>query len=271
MRDMGSRFGNFMYFLYRWISPLVDPIRLMRGIVGYFWYWHDLYRYKKMKDSEKILLMNTYPVLNERVPTTPIDSHYFYQDNWAVKQIYQNGNIYHVDVGSNIYTVGHIAGFTHVTFVDIRPLQAKWDNLECVSGDILNLPFVDNSVQSLSCLHVAEHVGLGRYGDRLDPEGTKKAARELIRVLARGGNLYFSLPVGRSRLCFNSHRIHSPRTIIDYFNGLELIESSGVTDSVGKRTGLFVRNVPIDILENSHYACGLFWFRKPTEEQEVDS
>ena len=43
-------------------------------------------------------------------------------------------------------------------------------------------PFGDRSVPSLSCLHVVEHVGLGRYGDPLDPQGSIKAMRELQRV-----------------------------------------------------------------------------------------
>src|SRR5207253_10606962 len=69
---------------------------------------------------------------------------------------------------------------------------------------LLSLPFADRSVESLSCLHVAEHVGLGRYGDELDPEGTVKAARELQRVVAPAGRLYFALPVGRPRTEFRS-------------------------------------------------------------------
>jgi len=76
-------------------------------------------------------------------------------------------------------------------------------------------------------------------------------------VLAINGNLYFSLPVGRPRLCFNAHRIHSPRHIIEYFHDLSLIELSGVTDDM-----VFERNIDITVLEESNYACGLFWFRK---------
>jgi hypothetical protein len=36
------------------------------------------------------------------------------------------------------------------------------------------MPFEDNTALSLSCLHVAEHIGLGQYGGPLDPLGTKK-------------------------------------------------------------------------------------------------
>ena len=141
--------------------------------------------------------------------------------------------------------------------IDIRPFETDLKDLIVKKGTILNMSFKENSVNSLSCLHVAEHIGLGRYGDKLDPEGTKKACKELSRILAVNGNLYFSVPVGKQKTYFNAHRVHSPRTIIEYFKGLKLVELSGVTDS-----GRFIENIGIDILEKSNYACGLFWFRK---------
>jgi len=98
---------------------------------------------------------------------------------------------------------------------------------------------------------------LGRYGDPLDPEGTKKAARELARVLAGGGRLYFALPVGRPRVCFNAHRVHSPEAIREFFCDLELVEFSGVHDD-----GRFVEKTELTEFKQSDYACGMFVFRK---------
>ena len=66
---------------------------------------------------------------------------------------------------------------TDVTFIDIRPLELKLDRYTGKKGSIVALPFGDGSVSSLSCLHVVEHVGLGRYGDPIDPDGSKKPAR----------------------------------------------------------------------------------------------
>jgi SAM-dependent methyltransferase len=144
-----------------------------------------------------------------------------------------------------------------VTFVDIRPLVIDLPNFQSVSGSILALPMEDNSVRSLTCLHVAEHIGLGRYGDPLDPHGTRNACRELARVLAPGGNLYFSLPVGRPRLCFNAHRIHAVDQILEYFQDLVLVEFSGIGDD-----RKFMRNIEGTAFQNADYACGLFHFTK---------
>ena len=46
-------------------------------------------------------------------------------------------------------------------------------------------------------MHVIEHIGLGRYGDKFDYDGDLKAIKELKRVLAVGGNLLFVVPIGK--------------------------------------------------------------------------
>jgi hypothetical protein len=36
-------------------------------------------------------------------------------------------------------------------------------------------------------MHVVEHIGLGRYGDPIDPDGDLKAISELKRVVQKRG------------------------------------------------------------------------------------
>ena len=74
---------------------------------------------------------------------------------------------------------------------------------------------------------------------------------------APGGNLYFALPVGKPRVCFNAHRIHAPETILDYFSGLKLKELSGIHDD-----GSYEQSINRKQLADSRYGCGLFWFTK---------
>jgi len=257
MKKNKKNYPRFVYFLYNLVQPILDPIKLLYSIPRYFWFIVDLVKYSKMKGAENIELLDTQPCLHEKTKTTKFDTHYFYQDIWAFRRIQESRINHHIDVGSKIDFIGFLSSITKVTFVDIRPIKTDLKNLESIKGDILSLPFKDNSIPSLSCLHVAEHIGLGRYGDSLDPLGTKKACKELSRVLARGGNLYFSLPIGKPRLCFNAHRIHSTNQIIQYFNGLKLVEFSGVDDN-----GIFRENVNINAFKNENYACGLFWFKK---------
>ena len=243
--------------LYYWISQVCDPLRAFRAVGGFARYFMDWCAYSRLPGAEAIHLVDTYPQLHERTRTTQIDAHYFYTNGWVMRRIIAQRPVRHVDVGSQTTFANLLGAVVPVTFVDYRPLKATLTGLDSLGASILELPFADCSVESLSCLHVAEHIGLGRYGDPLDPQGTRKAAKELARVLAGGGNLYFALPVGKPRVCFNAHRIHAAETIIEYFAELELVELSIVYDD-----GQFAERVGLDEFNDSEYACGMFWFRK---------
>jgi SAM-dependent methyltransferase len=129
------------------------------------------------------------------------------------------------------------------------------------AADLLALSFRDDSILSLSCMHVIEHVGLGRYGDTLDPMGDARAAAELKRVLAPGGHLLFVTPVGRPEIHFNAHRIYSFEAVMALFEGLELAEFALITD---KRDGAaLVMDADPARVAKQRYGCGCFLFRKP--------
>lgn len=257
MIKLQNKAYDFAYLLYRWVKPVIDPVKTSRSVPGYFRYWRDWLRYGRLDGAESRALIDTAPLIGEDTALTPYDRHYFHQDIWAARKIKESRVDSHIDVGSRIELVGFLTVLCRVTFIDIRPLVVELANFQSLSGSILALPMQNNSVRSLSCLHVAEHIGLGRYGDPLDPHGTGKACRELARVLAPGGNLYFSLPVGKPRLCFNAHRIHSVEQILEYFRDLALVELSGIDDD-----RKFMANIGRTALDDADYACGLFHFTK---------
>lgn len=230
---------------------------MFKKIIRYYSYFLDLCKYSRMPDAEPIKRSDLNPQIHDRTKTTGIDPHYFFANGWAMRRIYASNPKLHVDVGSQVILVNLLGAVVPVIFLDYRPLQASLTGLKCVAGNILCLPFADKSINSLSCLHVIEHIGLGRYGDTLDPNGTRKAARELSRVLAPGGNLFFAAPVGKTSLCFNAHRILLPEALRELFNELDLVEFSGVHDD-----GRFVECVGLTEFTNSRYACGFYWFRR---------
>ncbi len=261
MRVFRSRFTNIGYLFYRLLKPIIDPIRLWQGLWGYFWFISDAFRYKAKGGRGDIIGMNLYPILEDKTSYTPFDAHYFFQDTWAFENIISHKPGTHVDVGSRYEMSGYLSKIVKTVFVDLRTIDTKLRNLEIKKGDILHLPFGDGSIESLSSLSVAEHIGLGRYGDEINPDGTRMACAELDRVLAEGGRLYFSLPIGKERLSFNAHRIHTPQTILDYFRGLTLIQFSVVDDN-----GSFFENVRPEDYENINFGCGLFMFTKVKEK-----
>ena len=243
------------------LGRMLDPGRgiriFLRAWMAYPRYLREARAYAALEGSEPITVGNLQPELLDRRRLTPFDAHYVYQEAWALRSIRESCVQRHVDIGSRVSFVGMLTAITEVIFVDIRPFVAELGRFQSVAGSIVALPFASDSVCSLSCLHVAEHVGLGRYGDMLDPHGTEQAIRELARVLAPGGRLHFSVPVGRPRVCFNAHRIHSPQQILHSFCDLELVQFAGVNDG-----GTYRREMDPSDLADATYACGLFHFTK---------
>ena len=240
----------------RWVEPVISFQKLRASFRLYIRYLADWNRYKNLPSAEFLRLEDSYPCLFDRTEGTPYDPHYFHQAAWAMGRIAASQTTRHLDVGSDVRFVGMLTTHTQVTFIDVRPLKVDLIRLNPVAGSIAALPLGDGSITSLSCLHVVEHVGLGRYGDQLDPLGTRRACKELTRVLAPGANLFVSLPVGRPRVCFNAHRVHSPLQVLSCFEGLELIEFSAVDDR-----GKFREKADLDEMGQANYACGLFWFK----------
>lgn len=239
------------------MESVLGPGRALRALSFYGQFRRDLRAYRSLPGAEHVGSVDLWPCLFDRTDTTPFDAHYFYQDSWAARRILRIRPTHHVDVGSRVDFVGILSAAVPIVFLDIRPLEASLPNLRTAAGSLAHLPFSDGSVPSLSCLSVLEHIGLGRYGDPLDPQGTKRACRELARVLARGGNLFVGVPVGRERVCFNAHRVHSPQTILRYFEDLTLVEFSCV---VGE--GIFHEGVDPYRTDLGKSACGLFWFTR---------
>ena len=243
--------------MHRLTRDWIEVPNLLTAPARYSEYFSDLSRYKSMSKSETIIFRDAYPVVHDKFSEHPFDSHYFFQDWWAFNKIAHCRPAQHVDVASKIDYVSLLSNVVEVTCVDIRPLNVGLPNLRCVRGDITALPLATDSVKSLSCLHVVEHIGLGRYGDKLDPAGTRKACTELARVLAPRGSLYLSVPTGRERVCFNAHRVHAPGTIVSYMGGLKLLEFSGIGDD-----GKFHTNISLDSMADCEYGCGLYVFTK---------
>ena len=108
-------------------------------------------------------------------------------------------------------------------------------------------------------MHTIEHIGLGRYGDQINPEGDIMAINELKRVLAKDGNLLIVLPIGEPQICFNAHRIYSYEMVIDYFKGLKLMEFSMIPDGFNQQ---IIYDCDPRLVKKQKFACGCFWFKK---------
>ena len=250
--------------MYRLIRNVlgVDPLAELRRARNLPRFLRTLAQYRSAHATGPfpITRADLFPVLQDfDADAGQASGHYFFQDLWAARKIFERRPERHIDVGSRIDGfVTHLLTFMPVTVLDLRPLTSSVPGLNFVRGDATNLAgFADGSVDSISSLSAVEHFGLGRYGDQVDPDGWHKAALALQRVLHPGGRLYFAVPVGRERLCFNAHRIFSPTRILDAFGDLKLMSFAAVGDS-----GQMLAGVGAGEVASQEFACGLFEFTK---------
>jgi SAM-dependent methyltransferase len=219
-------------------------------------------RLSKTMDGDRFSVSwgDRYPCLDDKIKTTEFDRHYLYHPAWAARILAEIKPIVHVDISSTLHFASIVSAFVPVQFFDFRPADIRLDNFLSDKADILKLPFPSNSVVSISCMHVVEHIGLGRYGDPLDPSGDLKAITELKRVLAKDGNLLFVVPVGKPRIMFNAHRIYSYEQIVEYFAELELVNFALISER--PEDGGLKYGATSDDVANQQYGCGCFWFKK---------
>jgi len=137
--------------------------------------------------------------------------HYFHQDLYIARRVFERNPRRHVDVGSRVDGfVAHVATFRQVEMIDVRPLETAVPNIVVRQHDVTDPSFdLAEYCDSLSCLHALEHFGLGRYGDRVDYYGYRVAWQNFHRMLCDGGTLYFSVPIGPQRVEFDGHRVFS--------------------------------------------------------------
>lgn len=252
--------AEYFYSMYRKCLSIVIYIK------EYTAYKKEYYTFRRLSGAGDRFLLewkNRYPCLYDKTSTTGFDRHYLYHSAWAARKVLHNRPNFHVDISSSLHFCSMVSAFIPVKFYDYRPVDLHLSGLTCDAADLLNLQFSDRSIQSLSCMHVVEHVGLGRYGDPLDPDGDLKAISELERVLALGGNLLFVVPIGQPKIMFNAHRIYSYEQIVSYFSGLELKEFSLIPDDP-KVEGL-IQNATKEMADAQTYGCGCFWFAHKTQ------
>lgn len=156
-----------------------------------------------------------------------------------------------------------VSAFIPIDFYEYRPPKIfNLNGFTPCSCDIKELPFEDNSVESISCMHVMEHIGLGRYGDEVDPDGDIKGINELKRVTKSNGHILFVVPIGKPRVQYNAHRIYSYDMIMQYFQGCKLINYSLIPDNALEDNIGIINNAAKELTDKQKYGCGCFWFQK---------
>lgn len=214
---------RFTYVLW---PPAFGFRTLLRPYRQRWRFWTEYQKYSALESADAAPKAKYFmPHMDDATEVTPIEPGYYFQDAWGFEKIFQARPVLHVDVGSHHKFVALLSKVVPTTMVDLRPLPVTLDSLKFKAGTILALPFPDASLPSVSSLCVVEHIGLGRYGDPHDPDGTVKAVTELKRIVQPRGDLYISVPVDDvNRIYFNGHRAFCEPYLEQLFAPFEIVE-----------------------------------------------
>ena len=250
--------------LYKYLLSInLNPLMIIKLLSRIPWFLNQKKNFKKLQKNPKWDLEN-HPILKDLDAESAILGEYFWQDLFVAKEIIKKNPKRHIDVGSRVDGfIAHLACVRKVEVFDIRPLSSIIENVKFTQWDVTNpTPELNGVSDCVSCLHSLEHIGLGRYGDKLDPDGWKKGLSSLANLLTSSGCLWISVPVGIERVEFNANRVFDPSTIINEGNdiGIKLDRFFYLTKKGFKESAV----VQDDIikLSNQKYGLGIFLFTK---------
>lgn len=211
----------------------IRPDALRASLAGWRRYLSDRSVIRAAARNAGIPWGRELPILTEWNESSGNLGAYFLQDQLVARWIHDDQPLRHVDVGSRLDGfIGHLSVFREVDVIDIRPQPRPVHHVRFHQLDLMDeLPGEWlGCTPSLSCLHTIEHFGLGRYGDPLDISGHLKGLERLKQLVAPGGILYLSTPIGPERIEFNAHRVFAAETFTGWFGEGWSIERFAVID-----------------------------------------
>lgn len=254
MHKMLSRYTTLAT---RLASPIFRAHQSLRATLRYPRFVLDYVKFRRAGGNAAV--RDLYPCLLDRSPESGFDRHYLYHPAWASRILAFTKPDIHYDISSILSFSTILSAFIPTVFLDYRPARIELSGLTCGRADLTRLELPSSSIRSLSCMHTLEHIGLGRYGDPVDPLADRAAAAELTRVLMPGGNLLVVVPVGRKRVEFNAHRVYRFKDVTSLFSGLTLHEWTLISET--GEAGLYHQPTP-ERIDKEEYGCGCFWFKK---------
>ncbi len=202
----------------------IDPTRLISAIPAFIRYCKGYRAFQKLNDGQQLKL--SIVLGDDRSASSSADGHYFWQDLFCAKWIYERQPSNHLDIGSRIDGfIANLLTFMEVTVLDVRESTANIPRLKFLVGNAQEpLDNLEGKFESVSSLHSIEHFGLGRYGDPLDIDGHLKGITNISKCVRLNGYLYVSFPVGRPRVEFNAQRIIDPKWAEEVLENFKLEE-----------------------------------------------
>ena len=220
----------FVYWAFTFVKKgYYFPHRFLRWIAYFPTYLKNRSDFNNSARQQEVNLVykRSFPVY---VPYSELilpNRHYWFQDIWAARQVDEiakkcndGDRLKVLDIGSRVegYILALLANNSvKVNFGDIN-IPRFFELISCSykpdyqKVDLQNLnPGSLSKYQVVSSLHVIEHLGLGKYGDKIDALGHIKVFKDVYRATSEGAYFIVSFPYSVSPgVVFNAARDCDP-------------------------------------------------------------
>ena len=138
--------------------------------------------------------------INERIVEIPFAIQ-------CLKDFPSSATILDIGCSESLFPIKAASLGYNMTGIDLRSYPYEHPNFSFFQGDILNLPFQDQSFDAVFSISALEHIGLGAYNDTIvEKDGDKEAIKQIIRVLKKNGTFILTIPYGMPKE--HSYRIY---------------------------------------------------------------
>lgn len=194
-------------------------------------------------------------------------SHYDAYSYWLADKLHRMGNGKKIlDVGNRKVTNAMLSVNNDVTALVLMDCEDSISKVNYVVHDISEpLPFDDNSFDVFTSSASLHLVGLGRYGDKLNPDTLLNFIKELDRVLKPESDLIFSIDIGPNGLLFNIGWAFDIETIKKLFNKWELYDYLTDNHSIDFPKPYkirFIKDLNVDDYEMGEYRVTFLHFKR---------
>ncbi len=211
-------------------ADLYDEFTDSGKIPVYEWYCDDSY------SSDKPIFWSTETINKNLIKASQGQTCYYGPtDTW----LYQALNKYGQSLkGKKIAIIGSVTPWYEsiVLYYGAKPVTIEYNSIECEDPrlEIYTVEEFEKNRQTFDAIisiSSLEHDGLGRYGDKVNPNADLETMANLKTWLNPHGLLFLAVPVCKDSIMFNAHRTYGPSRLPKLLKGYETIESFGFKQS----------------------------------------
>ena len=192
---------NYKQFIPPIIFKIINKIYILKQLFEINDYT------KNVNINSELFPINIKLVGNCKGDPTEFFTHYEAFSFFVNKDLkeFANKKLSVLDVGSPKMFTSTLSAYHNVTSLVLANPSDTLSNTKYILHDVSDiLPFEDQTFDIFTSTVSIPLLGLGRYGDRVDPNAIENFILELNRIMKKDSILYISMCLGHNILCFNN-------------------------------------------------------------------